>query len=76
MSTSQDEEITKLISVNAVLDLTLFAGAVHNEAAISTFEKSIEATSALPLDDIDDLWCQEHMFLKLTLIILNLCWVT
>ena len=65
MSTSQYEEITKLVSVDAALDPILFAGDVHNESAISKFEKSIEAAVALPPYNIHDLWCQE-----------NYCWVT
>ena len=62
MSTSQNEEITKLVSVNAALDPILSADAVHNEATISKFKMSIEATSALTPEDIDDLWCDEPMF--------------
>ena len=61
-STNQDEEITKLFSVNAALDPILFAGSEHNETAISKFVKSIEATITVPPDDINDLWCQEPMF--------------
>ena len=62
MSTSQDEEITKLVSVNAALDSILFVSTKHNESPISTFETSIEANIALPPDNIHYLWCQELMF--------------
>ena len=37
MTTSQDEEITKLVSVNSALDSILFVATEHNETAISTF---------------------------------------
>ena len=61
VATSQEEVKTKLVSVNAALDPILFADAVHNEAAISKFKMLIGTTSALPPDNIDDIWCNERM---------------
>ena len=51
--------------MNVAFDSILSVGTEHNEFAISTFEKSIETTIALPPYNIHDLWCQE-----------SYCWVT
>ena len=48
--------------MNDALGPILFPGAEHNETAIFKFENSVEATIALPPDDIHDLWYQEPMF--------------
>ena len=52
MSTSQDEVITKLVSVNAALDSILFVGDEHNETAVPTFEKSIKLLLLCEPDNI------------------------
>ena len=61
IAASEDEVRTKLASVNAALDPILFTEAVHNEAAISKFKMPIGNTSALPPDEVDDLWCDEPL---------------
>ena len=53
--------------MNAVLDPILFAEAVHNEAAISKFKMLIGSTSALPPDEVDDLWCDEPLSFQIYL---------
>ena len=67
LQASEYEVRNKLALVNAVLDPVLFAKAVHNEAAISKFKMSIGSTSALPPDEVDDLWYDEPLTFQVDL---------
>ena len=67
MPLTQDEVMTKLSSVNAALDLILFADKVYNEAVLSKFKMSIGATRAIPPDETDNLWCDEAMSFEVDL---------
>ena len=55
-----DKISTVLSSVSNPLDSLLFANALVNDATVSKFKMSMGATSALPPDISDDLWCEDE----------------
>ena len=65
MPVGQDQVGTILSSVSNTLDPVYFADALVNNAAASHLKMSVGATSALPPDDDDNLWCDEPCFITI-----------